>query len=164
MTSTHRCLDAYESSLLASMLEDLKKGKPICIPKYDFVTQSRSVSLSDEVACQHTSSCLRVPNEHAVVESADVVLVEGILIFFEQPLRDMFDLKLFVDADPDIRLARRGSAINTYFTDIHITRVQSREIRPRGRGLFSKHSISISSWLSLPSKSSAFRRRSTPMS
>ena len=36
-------------------------------------------------------------------------LVKGILIFFDQRIREMFDLKLFVDADPDIRLARRGN-------------------------------------------------------
>lgn len=50
----------------------------------------------------------RLVNEYEVVESADVILVEGILIFYDQELRDMFNMKLFVDADPDIRLARRG--------------------------------------------------------
>lgn len=39
---------------------------------------------------------------------ADVILVEGILILFDPELRDIFNLKLFVDVDPDIRLARRG--------------------------------------------------------
>lgn len=37
-----------------------------------------------------------------------MILVEGILVFFDHDLREMFDMKLFVDADPDSRLARRG--------------------------------------------------------
>lgn len=48
-------------------------------------------------------------DESEKVDSADVILVEGILIFFDPELRNMFNLKLFVDADPDIRLARRGN-------------------------------------------------------
>lgn len=42
-----------------------------------------------------------------MIEPADVVLVEGILIFYDQELRELFDMKLFVDADSDDRLARR---------------------------------------------------------
>lgn len=49
----------------------------------------------------------RVKDEHILVEPADVIIVEGILIFYEQSLRELFDMKLFVDADSDDRLARR---------------------------------------------------------
>ncbi|VDK60652.1 unnamed protein product [Gongylonema pulchrum] len=42
-----------------------------------------------------------------VIEPADVIIVEGILIFYDQELRNLFDMKLFVDADSDDRLARR---------------------------------------------------------
>lgn len=49
--------------------------------------------------------------ESETIGSADVVLVEGILVFFDADLRDIFNLKLFVDADPDIRLARRGTLV-----------------------------------------------------
>jgi uridine kinase len=62
-------------------------GESVQLPKYDF--------------CNHC----RVPNDYTTIKSADVVLVEGILIFFDKELRDLFDIKLFVDADPDIRLA-----------------------------------------------------------
>uniref|UniRef100_A0A915E146 uridine/cytidine kinase n=1 Tax=Ditylenchus dipsaci TaxID=166011 RepID=A0A915E146_9BILA len=58
-------------------------------PKYDYLHHSRIVDQFERI------------------DSADVILVEGILIFFDVELRKMFDLKLFVDADPDIRLARR---------------------------------------------------------
>lgn len=51
---------------------------------------------------------VRLKDKYETVEGADVILVEGILIFYDQELRDMFNMKLFVDADPDIRLARRG--------------------------------------------------------
>ncbi|KAH7719823.1 uridine monophosphate kinase [Aphelenchoides avenae] len=81
--------DAFEHSLMLQVLQDLRMGKRVRIPKYDFCTHARLI------------------NEYEVVESADVILVEGILIFYDQELRDMFNMKLFVDADPDIRLARR---------------------------------------------------------
>lgn len=42
-----------------------------------------------------------------MIESADVIIVEGILILYDQELRNLFDMKLFVDADSDDRLARR---------------------------------------------------------
>lgn len=70
-------------------LNKLKEGKSVQIPKYDFKTHSR------------------ISDKSETVDSADVILVEGILIFYDSELRDMFNLKLFVDADSDIRLARR---------------------------------------------------------
>lgn len=48
------------------------------------------------------------------VYPADVVLFEGILVFYPQKVRDMFHMKLFVDTDSDVRLSRRG--INVYLT------------------------------------------------
>lgn len=50
----------------------------------------------------------RVKDQFETVDGADVILVEGILIFYDPELRNMFNMKIFVDADPDIRLARRG--------------------------------------------------------
>lgn len=47
-------------------------------------------------------------NEFVTVYPADVVLFEGILMFYSQEIRDMFQMKLFVDTDPDTRLSRRG--------------------------------------------------------
>lgn len=51
----------------------------------------------------------RLP-ETTVVYPADVVLFEGILVFYSQEIRDMFHLRLFVDTDSDVRLSRRGKA------------------------------------------------------
>lgn len=45
-----------------------------------------------------------------MVYPADVVLFEGILVFYSQEIRDMFHLRLFVDTDSDVRLSRRGEA------------------------------------------------------
>jgi len=86
---------------MLQVLRDLKESKPVKIPKYDY-----------------RNHC-RIPEESKTVEPADVVLVEGILIFYYQDIRAMFDMKLFVDTDPDTRLARR---------------VQ-RDIKERGRSL-----------------------------
>jgi len=67
----------------------MRAGKAVQVPKYDFRTNSR---IEDE--------CERL-------EPADVIIVEGILIFYDPELRNIFNMKLFVDADSDIRLARR---------------------------------------------------------
>jgi len=47
---------------------------------------------------------------------ADVILFEGILVFYFKEILDMFDLKLFVDLDADMRLARRGTVCHVAFT------------------------------------------------
>jgi uridine kinase len=80
--------DSLESSLLIEHLQQLREGRAVEIPVYDFTTHSRTSR-----------------TEH--VEPARIVLVEGILIFVEPELRDTFDVKLFVDTDADIRLIRR---------------------------------------------------------
>ncbi|MCP9263091.1 putative uridine-cytidine kinase [Dirofilaria immitis] len=81
-------LDAVEYALMISVLHKMKKGESVIVPKYDFYTNSRS-------------------KDSDVIESADVIIVEGILILYDQELRNLFDMKLFVDADSDDRLARR---------------------------------------------------------
>jgi len=81
--------DAFEHQLMLSTLNDLRNGKGVRVPKYDFRTNSRVI------------------DEFDTLDPADVILVEGILIFFDPNLRDMFNMKLFVDTDSDIRLARR---------------------------------------------------------
>lgn len=64
--------------------------------------------------CNHSqrggdfSVCCSRKEEFVTVYPADVVLVEGILMFYSQEIRDLFQLKLFVDTDPDTRLSRRG--------------------------------------------------------
>lgn len=57
--------------------------------------------------CTFPGLASRLP-ETTVVYPADVVLFEGILVFYSQEVRDMFHLRLFVDTDSDVRLSRRG--------------------------------------------------------
>lgn len=80
--------DSLETELLIDHIISLKTGKPIQLPVYDFTIHSRT-------------------KETKLVEPQSIILVEGILIFYEKALRQMFDVKLFVDADPDIRFIRR---------------------------------------------------------
>lgn len=81
--------DAFDNELMEKCLDDILVGKPTKIPVYDFMTNSR------------------VPDKFTVIYPSDVVLVEGILIFYYARMRNIFNLKLFVDADADTRLARR---------------------------------------------------------
>lgn len=78
---------AIEWPLLCDHLQQLKEGKTIEMPTYDFIT------------CARLDKTVRV-------EPKDVVVVEGILVLADKPLRDMMDVKVFVDADADERLIR----------------------------------------------------------
>ncbi|HUQ99971.1 MAG TPA: uridine kinase [Gemmatimonadaceae bacterium] len=80
--------DAFDYDLLCSHLDALSKRKPIEKPEYDFVTHLRRA-------------------EHTRVEPADVIVIDGILLFVDERVRDLCDVKVFVDADADIRLIRR---------------------------------------------------------
>jgi uridine kinase len=80
--------DSLETELLIEHLESLMEGKSINLPVYDFKLHSRS-------------------SQTVLVKPRSIILVEGILIFYEKVLRDLFDVKLFIDADPDIRFIRR---------------------------------------------------------
>lgn len=60
-------------------------------------------------------------DDRITVYPADVVLFEGILVFYPQKVRDMFHMKLFVDTDSDVRLSRRGIGLslqNTSFQNL----------------------------------------------
>ncbi len=80
--------DSLESDLMREHILTLKEWKSIEVPVYDFTTHSR------------TSETLHV-------EPRRVILVEGILIFAEPALRSLFDVRIFVDTDADIRFIRR---------------------------------------------------------
>jgi uridine kinase len=80
--------DSLETELLVTHLKTLREWKAVEIPIYDFTTHSRT-------------------DETLKIEPSPVILVEGILIFAESMLRDMFDMKIFVDTPPDIRFIRR---------------------------------------------------------
>ena len=71
-------------------LKDIQSGKSTLVPVYDFKTNAR------------------VDGEFVTIQPSDVVLLEGILVFYYKEVRDLFDMKLFVDTDADTRLARRG--------------------------------------------------------
>jgi uridine kinase len=80
--------DSIDTALLIRHLQELIAGRPVEVPIYDFTTYTRT---------PHTRR----------VEPRPVILVEGILVFVEKALRDLFDIKIYVDADPDIRFIRR---------------------------------------------------------
>jgi len=80
--------NSLETELLIRHIESLRDGKPVEVPIYDFATHSRT-------------------NQTFTVQPRRVVLVEGILIFAEPELRKLFDVKLFVDTDSDLRFIRR---------------------------------------------------------
>ncbi|MBK6488230.1 MAG: uridine kinase [Gemmatimonadetes bacterium] len=80
--------DAFDADLMVEHLTQLSRGVGIEKPVYDFVTHVRT-------------------SETRAVPAADVIVVDGILLFVDARLRDLCDVKVFVDADADIRLARR---------------------------------------------------------
>jgi uridine kinase len=80
--------DAIETDLLVAHLTDLRAGRTVEIPQYDFRQHVRRA-------------------ETRRIEPAPVVIVEGILVLAEERLRAQLDLKVFVDTDADIRLMRR---------------------------------------------------------
>lgn len=92
--------DSLETELLIEHLKILSSGLAVDIPVYDFSTHSRT-------------------KETKRIESKPIILIEGILIFVDSELRSLFDDKIFVDTDPDIRLMRRVR----------------RDVHERGRGV-----------------------------
>lgn len=80
--------DAMDTSLMVYHLEQLRRGQAIDCPVYDFTLHNRS-------------------QETVHIEPKQVIIVEGILIFENEHLRNLMDMKIFVDADADVRLCRR---------------------------------------------------------
>jgi len=80
--------DALETELLVKHLKQLKSGRQVEIPIYDFSTHTRK---------------RRAKN----VKPAKAIIIDGILIFTDRSLRELMDIKIFVDADDDIRFIRR---------------------------------------------------------
>lgn len=54
-----------------------------------------------------------IVGKEEIIDNADVVLIEGILVFYDPEIRKLFDMRIFVDTDSDIRLARRGIYLHT---------------------------------------------------
>jgi uridine kinase len=80
--------NSLETELLTQHIAALRDRKPVEVPIYDFATDSRT-------------------GRTFTVQPHRVILVEGILIFTEATLRNMFDVKIFVDTDSDLRFIRR---------------------------------------------------------
>ncbi len=103
--------NAYDTDMLIEHLQLLKQGLIVHRPVYDFSDHNRAKDVVE-------------------VKPAKVIIVEGILIFAEEELRDMFDIKLFVDTDADVRILRRilrdveergrtlESVVNQYLTTV----------------------------------------------
>ena len=64
---------------------------------------------------------LRCDNQFTTIYPADVVLLEGILVFYFPEIRELFHMKLFVDTDSDTRLARRGKKKDCVYFIWHVT-------------------------------------------
>jgi len=80
--------DALETDLLVRHLEELRAGRPIDLPVYDYPTYTRRAATEP-------------------VRPRKAIIVEGILIFADAALRNLMDIKVFVDTDDDIRFIRR---------------------------------------------------------
>ncbi len=80
--------DSIDSDLLVNHLKRLRNGQPIDMPIYDFVSHTRK-------------------EESELIEPKPVVIVEGILIFAENAILDLLDVRVFVDTPDDVRLIRR---------------------------------------------------------
>lgn len=103
--------DSFDTDLMVAHLKELKEGKAIDCPTYDYTVHNRR-------------------KETVRVEPKRVVIVEGILIFENKALRDLMDIKIFVDTDADTRILRRimrdvkergrslDSVVNQYLTTV----------------------------------------------
>lgn len=109
--------NAFETDLLIEHINALKEGKSVCIPVYDFSSYDRT-------------------DETIRINPAKVIIVEGILIFENKKLLDLFDIKVFIDTDADVRIIRRivrdvkergrslDSVINQYLTTVKLMHEQ----------------------------------------
>jgi uridine kinase len=96
--------DSFETSLLVGHLRDLRAGRSVERPLYDFTVYNRRP-------------------ETVRVDPKPVVIVEGILVLHDPALRELMDLKIYVDTDPDLRILRR----------------LERDLKERGRSFDSVH-------------------------
>ena len=103
--------DSLETELLVQHIQELQAGRAVELPVYDFTTHTRT-------------------GETIHAEPAPILLVEGILIFAEPALRELMDIRIYVDTDADLRFIRRlerdinergrtvESVINQYMTTV----------------------------------------------
>ena len=80
--------DAFDMDLMVENLTDLKAGKSIMMPQYDFVTHSRK-------------------KEMVLLEPKRIIILDGLMVLYDERIRSLLDLKIFVDTPADIRFIRR---------------------------------------------------------
>lgn len=80
--------DAFDTWMLCEHLEKLKNGEEVVCPVYDFTVHNRS-------------------KETQVIKPSKVLIIDGILVLHDKRLRDLMDIKLYVDTDADVRVLRR---------------------------------------------------------
>lgn len=86
--TNYDCPDALDTDLLVKHLRALQKGEAVEIPNYDFKIHTRKAEMTR-------------------LEPSPIIIVDGILTFHDERLREMFDIKIFTDADADERILRR---------------------------------------------------------
>lgn len=79
---------AFDSTAIVKCLQKLQQMQQVDVPIYDFITHQRS-------------------SDTRRVEPADVVIIEGIMVLHMKEVREMLNMKIYVDTDDDVRLARR---------------------------------------------------------
>jgi uridine kinase len=79
---------AFDTDLFVEHIKKLKDGETIDKPIYDYEIHNRK-------------------KEKVIVEPKEIIIVEGLLVFYEERIRDLLDIKIFVDTDADIRIMRR---------------------------------------------------------
>ena len=86
--TNYDCPDALDTDLLVKHLRQLQNGDAVAVPNYDFKLHTRKAEMTR-------------------LEPSPIIIVDGILTFHDERLREMFDIKIFTDADADERILRR---------------------------------------------------------
>ncbi|MBA0816446.1 hypothetical protein Gohar_001111 [Gossypium harknessii] len=92
-------LNSFDTEKLLDSMENLRHGQAVDIPNYDFKSYKNSVFPARRKLSQ--------PQNFLQVNPSDVIILEGILIFHDPRVRELMNMKIFVDTDADVRLARR---------------------------------------------------------
>lgn len=82
------CPDAFDTDLFLEDVAKLKRDEDVLCPVYDYTVHNRS-------------------NQTLLIKSAPVILLEGILLLSDERIRNLLDIKIFVDTDADVRILRR---------------------------------------------------------
>jgi uridine kinase len=89
--------NAFDFDLLFQHLNSLLSGREVNVPVYDFTYSKREPRT-------------------LTVKPSNLIIIEGILVFYDRRIRNMLDVKAFIDADSDVRLARRSKIIYSFFS------------------------------------------------